>query len=212
MSESPVIITPKLIRRHNWRCFGRSVLWGLGSAAIFLVIFLFFWVLAGMVTESGRLTWPIALGTTILTLAVYAVGFLHLKKHGPQDWERIAQKPDRVPGMRLARMSGQEYGQVGQGFIALILSGPNWLGRIREELQSLIPANEESARELELLRQHLAAREGWMPMRDFPTHEKKIYVLTKLNILAIREMLGEWHFHTTVQGTVNRSTAVELDT
>jgi len=157
-----------------------------------------------VVTGSGRLTWPIAFGTLALTFAVYALGFYHLRKHGPQDWERIAQKSDRMPGMRLGRMSGQDYGQVGQGFFALVLSGPNWLSRIREEIQSVISPNEDKAQELEKLRQHFAAREGWVPMKDFQNHERGIFELTKLDILAIRELLGEWHFHVTVKGEVRR--------
>jgi hypothetical protein len=211
MSSRPVIVTPRLIRRHNVRCFGRSFLWLLGSASVFLIGFLFLWVLASLVTGSRQLSWPIALGASFFALAVFVAGHFYLKKHGPQDWERIAQKPDRQPGMRLSRMSNQEYGQIGQGFFGLILAGPGWLGRIGEEMRSLIPTSEESASELEDLRQHLAAREGWVPLKDFAAYEKKIYLLAKLNMISIRELVGAWHFHVTVKGTVNRTRAVEID-
>jgi len=210
MSNRPVIITPKLIRRHNLRCFGRAVIWALGAAAVFLIVFLFLWVLASLVTGSRSLTWPIGIGAVVFGVAVFAAGHFHLKKHGPQDWERIAQKPERKAGMRLSRMSNQEYGQVGQGFLGLIFAGPSWLGRIMDEWRSVIPAHESKARELEGLRQHLAARDAWVPMRDFKNHEESIYLLAKLEMLSIRELLGEWHFHVTVQGRREELEGIEV--
>jgi hypothetical protein len=56
-----------------------------------------------------------------------------LKKHGPQDWERIAQKSDLKPGVHLARMSNQEYGKIGHGLRALILAGLGWIDWISDE-------------------------------------------------------------------------------
>lgn len=210
MSKSPVIITPKLIRRHNVRCFGRAIIWGLGAAAVFLIVFLFLWVLASLVTGSRSLTWPIGVGASVFGIAVFAAGRFYLNKHGPQDWERIAQKPERKAGMRLSRMSNQDYGQVGQGFLGLILAGPSWLGRISDEWRSVIPANQNKAHELEELRKHLAARDAWVPMRDFSNHEEAIYLLVKLDMLSIRELLGEWHFHVTVQGRREELEGFEL--
>ena len=209
MSDLPTIITPQLIRRHNWRCFGRMVLWGLGSLSVFLVVFLFVWVLL-MLFLGWRdfSSWVFGFGS-LVTVLIFSAGAWHLKKHGPQDWERIAQKPDRKPGMRLSRMSNQEYGQIGQGFLALILAGPGWLIRMREEWRAIIPAKAEVAGELEALRTNLAARESWVPMRDFSSHEAQIYLLTKLEILAIREILGEWYFRVTVQGATRRSEDVK---
>ncbi len=156
------------------------------------------------------MTTPVLMSALLFGVMVFVVGYFYLKKHGPQDWERISQKPDRQPGMRLSRLSNQEYGQVGQGFLGLILAGPGWLGRIGEEYRSLISPKEETVAELESLRQHLAARDAWAPVKDFAAYEDGIYLLAKLNILAIRELAGEWCFHVTVQGTVNRSEGAEL--
>ncbi len=204
MSQSLVIVTPRLIRRHNVRCAGRAVLWGLGAGSVFLVIFLFFWVLVSLFTGERALTRAVVGGAFFFGVGLFLLGHFHLKKKGPQDWERIAQKPDRQAGMRLSRLSKQDYGQVGQGLFGLFLSGPEWLGRIAEEWRSVIPATLESAEELESLRQHLAAREAWVPIADFSKHEEGIALLTRLNLLAIRELAGEWHFHVTVQGVVPR--------
>jgi hypothetical protein len=211
MSSRPVIITPKLIRRYNFRCVGRVLLWALGAAAVFMVIFLFVWVLASVVTRQNSLTLPIITLATLVAGGVFVAGHLYLKKHGPQDWERIAQKPDRKPGMRLSRMSNQEYGQIGVGGLALVLAGPGWIGRIYEEWRAVIPATEDMADRLENLRKHFAARDSWVPMKDFSAHEDGIYLLAKLDILAIRELLGEWYFHVTVQGTVKRLTKTEFE-
>ena len=63
----------------------------------------------------------------------------------------------------------------------------------------------------ENLRKHFAARDSWVPMKDFSAHEDGIYLLAKLDILAIRELLGEWYFHVTVQGTVKRLTKTEFE-
>lgn len=126
------------------------------------------------------------------------------QKAWAQDWERIAQKSDMKPGMRLARMSNQDYGQLGQGFFALILAGPDWISRISDEKKALIRPSNEVAGKLENLRQHFAARDSWVPLNDFLNHETEIYLLAKLEILSIREFAGEWYFHVTVQGTVRR--------
>ncbi|MEN8773234.1 MAG: hypothetical protein ABF379_11305 [Akkermansiaceae bacterium] len=211
MSNFPVIITPKLIRRHNLRCLGRILLWTLGSSAVFLVVFLFAWVIASLFAGHRALTPPILIFSTFVGIGVFVLGYRYFKKHGPQDWERIAQKPDRKPGMRLARMSNQEYGQVGQGLCALILAGPDWISRIGDERRSFIRSSDEVANDLETLRQHFAARDSWVPMKDFLNHEAEIYLLAKLEMLSIREFAGEWHFHVTVQGTVKRLQAAELE-
>ena len=206
-----MIVTPKLIRRHNFRCFGRMFLWALGSCAVFLIVFLFVWVLVSIFTGYRDLTIPVLVGGSVFGVAVFIGGHLYLKSNGPKDWERVAQKSDRKPGMRLSRLSNQEYGQIGQGFVALILAGPGWIGRVFEECRAVIPAKPEVAGRLEALRQHLAARDAWVPMKDFPSHEPDIFLLVKLNMLAIRELVGEWHFHATVQGTVRRTSVTEIE-
>lgn len=186
-------------------------MWALGSSAVFLIIFLFVWVLARLFTGIDALTLPVVVGGFVFGIAVFVAGHVYLKRNGPQNWERIAQKPDRRPGMRLARMSNQEYGQIGQGFVGLILAGPGWLTRIREEGRAVIPSTTEVAERLENLRRHFAARDAWVPMKDFSTHEGDIYLLVKLEMLSIRELVGEWHIHATVQGTVMRIATVEVE-
>lgn len=186
-------------------------MWALGSFAVFLVVFLFVWVIASIVTGNRYLTVPVLIGGCIFAVAVFIGGHVHLRTKGPQDWERVAQKPEHKPGMRLSRMSNQEYGQIGQGFVGLILAGPGWIARVFEECRSVIPANPEVANRLEELRQHLAARDAWVPMKDFSSHEADIYLLVKLNMLAIRELVGEWHFHVTVEGTVRRMSEAEIE-
>ena len=204
MSIFPEIITPKLIWRHNLCCCGRIVLWALGASAIFFVVFLFAWVLVSLFVDHQSLTLSIFIFCILVGIGVFSLGHFYLKKHGPQDWERIAQESDLKPGMRLARMSNQEYGQIGQGFCALILGGPGWIGRIFDEKKALILPTKKIAGQLETLRQHFAARDSWVPMKDFLNHEIEIYLLTKLEILAVRKFAGEWYFHVTVQGTVRR--------
>lgn len=211
MSTFPVIITPKLIRRHNWRCLGRILLWVLGSLAVFLVVFLFAWVIASLFAGHRSLTLPVSIFSVGTGILVFVLGHRYLRKNGPQDLERIAQKSDRKPGMRLARMSNQDYGQIGQGLCALILAGPGWIVRIGDEWKSMIRSTDEVAGELETLRQHFAARDSWVPMNDFQSHQEKIYLLAKLEILSIREFAGEWHFHVTVQGSVKRLQSAELE-
>ncbi len=186
-------------------------LWALGSFAVFLVVFLFVWLLASLFTGVRALTVPVLVGGSIFGVAVFMGGHFYLKMKGPQDWERVAQKTDRKPGMRLSRLSNQEYGQIGQGFVALILAGPGWMGRIFEECQAVIPAKPEVAERLEELRQHLAARDAWVPIEDFSSHKADIYLLVRLNMLAIRELIGEWHFHVTVQGSVRRTSDAEIE-
>lgn len=210
MSILPVIITPKLIRRHNLSCLGRIVLWILGSSAVFIVVFLFAWVIASLFAGHRSLNLPIFIFCILVGIGVFVLGHGYLKKHGPQDWERIAQKPDLKPGMRFARMSNQEYGQIGQGLYALILAGPGWIGRIFDERKALIRPTDEVAGQLETLRQHFAARDPWVPMKDFLNHETEIYLLAKLEILSIREFAGEWHFHVTVKGSVKRLQSEKL--
>ncbi|MGC6458881.1 MAG: hypothetical protein ACON4R_10970 [Akkermansiaceae bacterium] len=204
MARCPVIITPAFIRRHNFRCLGRVALASCGAAAVFLVVFVFGWLLASVVTGNRNLDLPALIFATIFASAVFGFGHRYLAKNGPQDWEKIARKPDRKPGMRLGRMSNQDYGQIGQGFFGLLLAGPGWIGKIFDAWKAMMPANEEFANRMESLRLHFAARDAWAPMRDFKTHEANIYLLTRLNILAVREMQGEWYFHVTLEGMVKR--------
>jgi len=170
------------------------------------VTFLFAWVLASIATGKQALTIPVMTWDTLFAITVFLVGHVYQKKHGPQDWERIAQKADRKPGMRLSRLSNQEYGKIGQGFLGLVLAGPGWLARIADEWRAVMPSNGETAERLETLRQHLAARDAWVPMKDFAAHEDSIYLLARLDMLAIRELVGQWYFHVTVQGSGSRIT------
>lgn len=211
MSRCPVIITSAFIRRHNWRCLGRVGLAACGAAAVFLVVFVFGWLLVSIVTGNRDLDLSALIFATIFALAVFGFGHRYLGKHGPQDWEKVARKPDRKPGMRLGRMSNQDYGQIGQGFVGLLLAGPGWVGAIMDAWKTMMPANQEFAERMESLRQHFAARDAWAPMRDFKSHEADIYLLTRLNILAVREMRGEWYFHVTLEGTVKREERQKLE-
>ena len=212
MSRCLIIITPAFVRRHNWRCVGRMLLAASGVASVFLVVFVFAWLLASIATGNRNLDPPVAGFATGFAVAVFVLGLLHLRKHGPQDWEKIARKPDRKPGMRLGRLSHQDYGQIGKGFLGLILAGPGWLGSIVDHWRAMMPTSDEFAKRMESLRQHLAAREAWVPVKDFRTHEADIYLLTRMNILAVRELQGEWCFRVTVEGTVRRESASKGET
>lgn len=187
------------------------VIWAAGGGAVFLVVFLFFWVLASFLTGSDRLTYPVGFGALGFSLVVFFFGYFHVRRRGKTDWERMAQKVDRRPGMRLSRLSKQEYGQIGEGVIGLILAGPLWLGRLGEERARMVWAAKERASELEVLRQHLAARDGWVPLADFMRYEEGVLCLVKLEMLALRELAGEWHFHVTVRGMLSRVEAGELE-
>ena len=134
-----------------------------------------------------------------------------MKVKGPQDWEKIAQKPYRKAGMRLGSLSNQDYGQIGQGFLALILAGPGWMQKIVDDWSVRMPATEEFADRMESARRHFAAREAWVPMKDFEAHETDIYLLTRLNIVAIRELQGQYCFRVTVEGSVVRDTPEKIE-
>lgn len=211
MSRCPVIITPAFIRRHNWRCLGRVFLAACGVASVFLVVFVFAWLIASIVTGNRNLDPPVAGFATAFAVAAFLLGLHHLRKHGPQDWEKIARKPDRKPGMRLGRLSNQDYGQIGKGFLGLVLAGPGWLVSIIDEWKAMMPTTGKFADRMESLRQHFAAREAWVPLKDFRAHEADIYLLTRLNILAVRELQGEWCFRVTVEGTVRREAGSKIE-
>ncbi|MDB4737038.1 hypothetical protein OAF89_02150 [bacterium] len=68
------------------------------------------------------------------------------------------------------------------------------------------PANEVAGK-LETLRQYFAARDSWVPVRDFLNYETEIYPHAKLEILSFREFAGEWYFYVTLQGSVKRREA-----
>ncbi|MFT6864137.1 MAG: hypothetical protein ACJAVK_002699 [Akkermansiaceae bacterium] len=89
--------------------------------------------------------------------------------------------------------------------------GSRFICSLFEECRAVIPAKPEVAGRLEALRQHLAARDAWVPMKDFSSHAPDIFLLVKLNMLAIRELVGEWHFHVTVKGTVRRTSVTEIE-
>lgn len=175
-------------------------LWGLGAAAVFLIIFLFVWLLTSIVTGDRSMNWPVAMGGCVFGMAFFVAGRVHLKKSGPRDWERIARMPTRTPGMRISTRRNFEYAQAGEGLFSMLLAGPGWIDKIVFEWKSMIPAREEIAERLEALRRNLAARDSWMPVEDFGRHEEDLYLLAKLEILAIRESAGEWFFHVTLEG------------
>ena len=120
----PVVITSKLIRRHNLCYRGWVALWSLGVLAVFL----FVWVLASLSVGHRSLTLSILIFCILGGIGAFVFGHYHLKKKdGPQDWERNAQKSDMKPGVHLARMSSQEYGKIEHGLCALILAGLGWI-------------------------------------------------------------------------------------
>lgn len=199
-SSAPAIVTPRRIRKHNWRCFGRILIWGLGAGAVFLIVFLFVWLLASIVTGDRSMSWPVAMGGCVFGIAFFVAGRSHLGKSGPLDWERVARMPTRTPGMRISTRRNFEYAQAGVGMFSMLLAGPGWIDRIVFEWRSMIPAREEVAARLEGLRRNLAARDSWMPVKDFKRHEKDLFLLAKLEILAIRESAGQWFFYVTLEG------------
>ena len=191
---------PAFIRRHNFRCLGQVALASCGAANSFW--WSLFWLASRNVVTGIDLDLPALIFATIFAYAVFGFGHRYLARSA--GLEKIARKPYRKPGMRLGRMSNQDYGQIGQGFFGLLLAGPGWIGKIFDAWKAMMPANEEFANRMESLRLHFAARDAWAPMRDFKTHEANIYLLTRLNILAVREMQGEWYFHVTLEGMVKR--------
>lgn len=211
MSVPQKIITSRLIWKHNLRCLGRLILWLAGSASIFLVVFLFAWVVASVFGQS-ELTVAVGLFCLSVALGVFLKGHQYLVKHGPKDWEKVAQKSDRKPGMRLGRLGQEDYEQMGVASMALVLGGPKWLGQARDEFRKLLPRDAVTVSRLEKLRMHLSAREGWVPLNDFKKHEQDIRSLVLLDILAVRELMGQWCFHVTLSGLVKRDAVVDVDT
>ena len=199
------IITPELIRRANRRCVGRIFLFAAGSLSVFLVLFLFGWILIGFFTPNRPLTTNIVLRALAIALTFFYLGIRYLLRHGPRNWERIAQKSGVRSGMRIASRGDFHYVQMGEAILGMVLAGPDWMRRIREEFGNLVPATLEKAKLLEVLRQNLAAREGWVPLKHFESHQAEIEELVALEMISIREMMTEWHLHVTLQGTVNRS-------
>ena len=204
-SKPHLIVTPELIRRANRRCVGRMLLFAVGSLSVFLVLFLFGWILIGFFTPNRPLTTNIVLWALAIALTFFFLGIRYLRRHGPQNWERIAQKSEVRSGMRIASRGDFHYVQIGQAVLAMVLAGPDWMGRIREEFGNLVPATLEKAKSLEVLRQNLAAREGWVPLKHFESHQDEIEELVALEMISIREIMTEWHLHVTLQGTVNRN-------
>jgi hypothetical protein len=209
-SSAPAVVTPGRIRRHNWGCVGRMCLRGLGAGAVFLIVFLFVWLLASVVTGDRSMNWPVAIGGWIFGLAFFVAGRAHLKKGGPLDWERIARMPTRTPGMRISTRRNFEYAQAGVGVLSMLLAGPGWIDKIAFEWKSMIPARDKIAERLESLRRNLAARDSWVPVKDFERHEADLYLLASLEILAIRESAGAWFFHVTLEGAA-RTIAKAVD-
>ena len=199
------IITPDLIRRANRRCVVRMFLFAAGSLSVFLVLFLFGWILIGFFTPNRPLTTNIVLRALAIALTLFYLGIRYLRRHGPRNWERIAQKSGVRSGMRIASRGDFHYVQMGEAILGMVLAGPDWMRRIREEFGNLVPATLEKAKLLEVLRQNLAAREGWVPLKHFESHQAEIEELVALDMISIREMMTEWHLHVTLQGTVNRS-------
>ena len=184
------------------------LLFAIGALSVFLVLFLFGWILIGFFTPNRPLTTKIVLIALAIALTFFYLGIRYLRRHGPRNWERIAQKSDARSGMRIASKGDFHYVQMGEAVLGMVLAGPNWLGRIREEFGNLVPATPEKAKSLEVLRQNLAAREGWVPLKHFESHQKEIEELVALEMVSIREIMTEWHLHVTLQGTVSRSEGV----
>lgn len=177
------------------------LLWSLASGSVFFLGFVFFWLLASAVTGDRSMNPVVGVTSTVFAVAFFYVGRRHLQKHGPQDWSRVAQAPTRTPGMRIFGRKNFEYGQAGIGIATLLLAGPEWLEKAREEWRSRVPATKEMAEQLERLRRNLAARDSWSPVQDFSTHREELYLLATLEIVAIRESLGQWFFHVTLEGS-----------
>jgi len=203
-SKPYLIVTPELIRRANIRRIGRILLFAIGALSVFLVLFLFGWIIVGFFTPNRPLTNRIVLRALAIALTFFYLGIRYLRRHGPQDWERIAQKSESRSGMRIASRGDFHYVQMGEALMGMLLAGPDWLGRIRDEIKNMIPATEKKANSLEVLRQNLAAREGWVPLKHFDSHKKEIEELVALGLVSIREIMTEWHLHVTLQGTVKR--------
>lgn len=200
-SVPQVVVTPKRIKAHNRRCLGRMILWGLAAASVFFLVFVFFWLMASVVTGVSSMNRTVGAVSTIFAVAFFVVGRRHLEKSGPQDWSRVARAPTGTPGMRIFGRKNFDYGQVGFGFATLFLAGPEWLGKMAEERKSMVPACPETAERLEDLRRHLAARDSWVPVDDFSSFRDDLYLLATLDVLAIRESAGQWFFHVTLEGS-----------
>ena len=206
MNAKPyLIVTPEFIRRGNRRCVGRMILYAAGALGVYAVLFVFSWLLLGFFGPNRPLTLDILLRSLGIAAILFYLGMRHLRRRGPKNWERIAQKRENNSGMRIASRGNFHHVQMGEAFLGMILAGPDWFGKIGEEYRKLISSTEEKAEELETLRQNLAAREGWVPLRHFESHQKEIEELVALELISIREILSEWHLHVTLQGTVNRS-------
>lgn len=174
---------------------------------MFLIVFLFVWLLASIVTGDRSLSWPVAVGGGVFGVAFFAIGRFYHRQSGPLDWERVARMPTRTPGMRISTRRNFDYAQAGVGMFSMLRAGLGWLDRIVFEWRSMIPAREEVAVRLEGLRRNLAARDNWMPVKDFKKHEEDLFLLAKLEILAIRESAGQWFFRVTLEGAAHSTSA-----
>ena len=181
----------------------------MAAGAVFLIIFVFAWLLASIVTGVSALHWPVGIGASAAALAFFIAGHFYLKKNGPRDWEKLAQIPMRTPGMRIASRRSFEYAHAGVGILALLLAGPGWAEKIVHEWRSMIPPRREIAHRLESLRLNLAARDGWVPVNDFERHKDDLFLLTRLGMLAIRESAGRWYFHVTLEGAFRPASVQE---
>ncbi len=211
MSEAPVIITREVIRRYHLKRWARVGLSLIGAVGIFVMLFLCGCVIGGLFFGMRNFTWPVVLIGVVFAVGMFVWGWWYSAKHGAQDWEKLARRPERKAGVKLGRLSGQEYGQIGKGLVGLVLAGPEWVRMVIDEFGERIEATDERARRLEEVRRHLDAREGWVPLKHFESYEEEMWELAKMGFLSIRESSGEMFCHVTVEGTVMRSYAGDED-
>lgn len=200
-SSTRVIVTPKVIWRHNVGCWGRFLLWIGAIGTLAVILFSLGWFLCRVWTGVYELTLSAAIFSSLLVLAFFLLGQRRLGKRGAIDWSMVTQKADSPGEIRIGGKGDFGNAEIGQAFFNLLFSGPDWFEHSRRELRSTIRPSEENAERLEALRRHAAARDSWVALDDFRVHEEDLYLLAQLEMLSIRESAGRYYFHVTVQGS-----------
>ncbi len=199
------VITLRELRRYNAKCLGLGMLYFLGSCAVAGVIALLGWCVWGMMTGEmslQTLSWRGQLFISVFTVLILRWGWRKSRDES-EIWARFQQDNAIDPGVRITRKMEQGMMGAGNGLITYVLLAPRWLRQSMREWSSLISLRESTAEALEHVRRHLAARETWEPIAEFQHYDAELEQLAQLEMVSLREHLGEWYVRVSLAGQIS---------
>ncbi len=197
------IITQKGLRKHNFFCGCRSLLFLGGALAVVLILMVLGWCVWGIMTGElafGTLSWKGVLFMSIFAILVLRWGYRKMDLEKQSLWERFQTHEAVDPGVRISRKMAENGLVFGSGLRVYAMLAPRWFFRGISEWSAKIPANQEKAESLEEVRRHLAARETWEPIHEFQHHEKALQELAHLEMVSIREYVDVWYVRISLAG------------